>query len=247
MRMHKTELQIISKIRSVSNAIKYVTLSYLLYLILPPLTLMRYIDTINLFNDALSNNTNLATKLVNEIIFYHETYAIIFSITLILLSITMINQYLKIQEINIYLELESNRKLNHISLIWCSYAIALSIIVIFLMLSQINTIRNQLLESIVRKELLLNIEPEPLRTLIVIHEILFGTSIITYGYNITEISSNYEIFQSLKTPGKILVAGGLLFNIETTIIGVGLGPILIIIALYSTRKNLEKIRNKLSE
>jgi len=243
--MPETKSEIVSDLEAMINAIKYVILSYLLYLILPPLTLMRYIDTINLFNDALSNNNDLAMKLVDEIIFYHETYVIIFSATLILLAITIINQYMKTQRFNDYLDLELSKKLNYLYLIWSFYAITLSIIVIFFMTSQIDTMRNQLLQSIVKGELLLNIEPEPLRTLIIIHEIIFGISIISYGFTITEIPSNYEIFQPIKTPGKILVAGGLLFILEVLVMGVGLGPILIIIGFYLIRKNLEKVKNEI--
>lgn len=242
--MNKYDANITKILLKLVESTKYVLLSYLLYLILPPLVLMRYTDYLEAFSNALESNIDLAERLINDIILYHLLYAIIYGTTLLLLAIAIINQYTKTQKLNNNLELELNQKISKICLIWPAYAITLSIIVIILATTQINALRTQLINSLTKQELTINIETEPIRTLIIIHEILFSLTIIIYGFSLTEIQANYEIFQPIKTPGTILVIGGTVFLLETSLIGIRIGPILILLGFYLTRKRFEKIKMK---
>ncbi len=244
MRDETTEKMLIN-IDALNEAIKYVLLAYLLYLILPPLILVRYIDTIDVFQSALKNNIELARKLINDILLYNILYSAAFSATIILLAITIINLNRKSVKLNNILEIELNKKIFASYLIWSAYAIILSIVNIAITLNNTWLIKTQLLESIQKGELLLDIAIEPIRTMIIIHEVLFGASTALYGFALSEIQTNYEIFEKLSLPSKLLVSGGVIFIAEVLFLEIGIGPLLIILGFYLSRKRLEKVKNEI--
>ncbi len=247
-KMSRDEVKVLLTLLSdLSSKLKYVLSGYLLYLILPPLVMIRLSNLIELFQEYLNNNSSNAMSLIKDIVFYYELYASIYSVLLITLAITIIlMSYSKIK-LSRFLEIKESKFLTYPYLFWGNYAITLAMLNIILLSLNINTIREQLYQSINSGTLLLELNIEPLRTLVIIHETVFSIATIALSFSLSEISNRYEIFHGLDTGGTILAVGGLITLIETILIGIGIGPIVIATGYYVTRRNLLKIKNEIKK
>ncbi len=231
--------------KDLSIAFRYVTITYLSYLILPPLILIRYSETICVFQELLGANPSNAEALIPVILSYHLLYGGVFTFSLIALSIAIIYCARKFKNLAKELELQLPSKLAIAPMIWGIYAITLATINIFYTYTQYMNLINQLWKSIESGTMEMTINPEPLRTMVIVHEILFAITIILLSWAIHELVENFEILDKLRLPAQLLLVGASLFIIEVLLWGLGIGPIIVVIAFYMIKRGTKEVSERL--